>query len=293
MEGHRRWELIDRALALALEEDIGPGDVTTETLVPEAATATGRFVMRDGGVAAGLEVVERLYARIDPGVTITRKADPGQHLQPGRPLAVIEGPARAVLTGERLALNLLQRMCGVATLTSLYVEAVRGTRAVICDTRKTLPGLRAFDRIAVYLGGGQNHRDGLFDMILIKDNHLALTQPGCPKGSTACAVQTAREASDLPVMVEVETREQLLEVLEIGPDMILLDNMDLERLGDSVRTTQQFCRERDLRRPLLEASGRVTLETVGAVARTGVDRISVGALTHSARALDVALDLDV
>lgn len=287
------WAPIDRLLDLALAEDVGAGDVTTEALVPEDAVATGAFVAREAGVLAGLEVVERLYGKLDPAVAVTRHLGEGEHFSAGRVLAGIAGPARAILTGERLALNLLQRMSGVATVSDTYARAVEGTKAKIYDTRKTMPGMRALDKLAVCCGGANNHRAGLHDMVLIKDNHLALMGPSCPEGSTACAVAKARQHTDLPVMVEVESLDQLREVLEVEPDMILLDNMDLDMLRESVRVTFGFARDRGLRRPLLEASGGVTLAAVRDIAETGVDRISVGALTHSARSLDIALDFPV
>lgn len=288
-----RWSQMDALLDLAMAEDIGTGDVTTNVLIAEDAKASGRFVTRDNGVLAGIEVIARLYSKLDKEVTITRAAPAGSKIHHDQTLATIEGPARSILAGERLALNLLQRMCGVATLTRRYVEAVEGTRCRIFDTRKTMPGLRTIDKLAVYIGGGINHRRGLFDMILIKDNHLRLNDPSCPQGSVACAIHTAREKSKLEVMVEVETMEQLKEAIDAEPDMILLDNMDTEMLAEAVEITNRITTERRLRRPSLEASGRVTLQTVKQIAETGVDRISVGAITHSAKSLDIGLDLDL
>lgn len=284
------WSMIDRLLDLALEEDVGPGDVTTNTIIPEAATVTGHFVARQSGVLAGMEVVKRLWSKMDDRVEVQSIEQEGKHFHPGNKLARIAGPARSILTGERLALNILQRMSGVASITRTYAETVSHTRAKICDTRKTMPGMRALDKLAVYIGGGHNHRRGLYDMILIKDNHLHLTGPTCPEGSVACAINHAREHSDLPIMVEVDTLDQLKEALEVEPDYVLLDNMDVEMLKEAVRLTNTLSGQLNKRRPLLEASGGVTLQTVRLIAETGVDRISVGALTHSAPSLDIALD---
>jgi nicotinate-nucleotide pyrophosphorylase (carboxylating) len=280
-------EMIDALLDLAIEEDVGDGDVTTDLLVPAGKTATGHYVARQGGVFAGEKVLTHFFQRFCSDVKITALAREGECIEPGRKLATITGSARAILTGERLSLNLLQRMCGVATLTRSFVDAVEGTGVKIMDTRKTMPGQRAFDRLAVFVGGGENHRAGLYDMILIKDNHLALTEP---KGSVADAVRRAREKSSLKIMLEVDTLDQLSDALEAEPDMVLLDNMSLGALEDAVKLTHDFSASRDLRRPLLEASGGVSLKTVRGIAETGVDRISVGALTHSAVALDIGLD---
>jgi nicotinate-nucleotide pyrophosphorylase (carboxylating) len=286
------WEQIDRLLDLALAEDIGPGDATTAALVPAGARASGQFVARAAGVLAGLEIVERLYARLDAEVLFSPVASESSRVEPGTPLAHMAGPARAILSGERIALNLLQRMSGVATLTRTYVEAVAHTHAKIYDTRKTMPGLRRLDKLAVCVGGGENHRQGLYDMILIKDNHLRLCTTEDERSAVGAAVARARAASDLPVMLEVDTLDQLDEALAAGPEMVLLDNMDLEELAQAVKRTHQAAADQDLARPLLEASGGIDLETVRAIAETGVDRISVGALTHSAVAMDIGLDLD-
>ncbi|MBN2711468.1 MAG: carboxylating nicotinate-nucleotide diphosphorylase [Planctomycetes bacterium] len=284
--------MIDRLLELALDEDVGSGDVTTNSLVPEDEIAYGHFVTRQAGVLAGMEVVERLFSKLDDRVRITRIAREGDRVAAGQKLARIEGPARAVLTGERVALNLLQHMCGVASLTRTYVDTIEGTGAKVYDTRKTMPGMRAIDKLAVYLGGGENHRHGLFDMILIKDNHIKLSGPNCPQGSVACAVGMARDKSRLPVMLEVDNLEQLKEAFEMEPDMVLLDNMDADTLVEAVRLANTIPAQHGLRRPILEASGGVNLKTIRAIAQSGVDRISVGAITHSATALDIGLDFD-
>ncbi len=291
MNTEQRWVRIDRLLDLAIDEDIGSGDVTTSILVRDETVFDGYFVSRQSGVVAGMEVVERFYGKLGQGVEIERIAREGSRVSPMGKIARITGPARIVLAGERIALNLLQRMSGVATLTRKYVDAVSGTNAKIYDTRKTMPGMRALDKLAVYIGGGENHRYGLYDMVLIKDNHLQLCWPKCPKGSVACAISQAKEKSELPVMIEVDTLDQLDEALEMEPDMVLLDNMDVETIATAVGRVRAVAIDKNLRRPLLEASGGVSLASVREIAKVGVDRISIGALTHSAVALDIGLDM--
>lgn len=280
------WEQIDRLLDLALAEDVGPGDATTLALATAESTLKAQFAAREEGVLAGLEVIRHLFARIDPHVVLTPVKQDGEAFAKGDVLVRIEGPARAVLTGERLALNILQHMCGVATETRKYVRAVEGTRAGIYDTRKTKPGHRALEKMAVVLGGGCNHRQGLYDMILIKDNHLALAH--IP--DAAAAVRRARENSRLEVMVEVDTLEQFAQVLPEEPEYVLLDNMGPAKLQEAVTMADDFAAKTGKRRPKLEASGGVNLKTVADIARSGVDRISVGAITHSAPSLDIGLD---
>lgn len=286
-----KWAEIDHVLLLALQEDLGAGDVTTNTLIPEQVRAKAYFVAREPGIVAGLELVRRLYLALDRRVRVKRLADDGDKMHAGQRLAEVSGPARAILAGERTALNFLQRMCGVATMTRRYVDAVKGLEVKIYDTRKTMPGLRVLDKLAVLTGGGENHRHGLYDMVLIKDNHLQLVWPGGQESSIAGAISRAKMLTDVPVMVEVDTLEQLREALEAEPDMVLLDNMDCEMLALAVEITRKKYAEKKRRRPLLEASGGVSLASVRSIAKTGVDRISIGALTHSAAALDIALDI--
>ncbi|KIX84544.1 carboxylating nicotinate-nucleotide diphosphorylase [Thermus filiformis] len=269
-----------KGLDLWLEEDLGHGDLTSLLLIPEDQVGRGVVLAKEEGVLAGLEVARAVFARVDGRIAFTPLLRDGDALRPGLEVARLEGPLRGILAGERLALNLLQRLSGIATLTRRYVEAVRGTRAVILDTRKTTPGLRALEKYAVRVGGGRNHRYGLFDGILIKDNHIRAV------GGVKEAVRRARAGAPhhLRVEVEVTTLEELEEALEAGADLVLLDNMDLETLREAVRRARG--------RALLEASGGMSLERVRAVAETGVDFISVGALTHSARALDLSLELE-
>ena len=278
--------LVDRLLRLALDEDIGPGDVTVDALVEAGAAAHGLFRARAPGVMAGGNVVRRLYGLLDPRIVLAaRKAD-GDAFAPGDILLEISGPAASVLSGERAALNLLQHLCAVAALTRAFVEAVAGTGAAILDTRKTAPGQRILDKLAVRAGGGRNHRLGLYDMVLVKDNHLAVF------GGPAAAVRRAREKKPgVPVMVEVDALEQFSDALPAEPDYILLDNMPLAALREAVsRAHARAAAHPSWKRPELEASGGVTLSTARAVAETGVDRISVGALTHGAGSVDIGLD---
>jgi nicotinate-nucleotide pyrophosphorylase (carboxylating) len=270
-------DALDRVVRASLAEDLGSGDVTTDATVDEAATGTAVLVTRAPGVIAGLDAVEAVFRALDPDVEVERLAEDGDVLHGAAPVVRVNGSLRAILTGERTALNLLGRLSGIATATRRYVDAVEGTGVAILDTRKTTPGLRALEKQAVAAGGGRNHRFGLDDGVLVKDNHLAAT------GSIRSAVERLRTVTDLAIEVECDTLEQLQDALAVGADAILLDNMSLEELRRAVAVTDGRAR--------LEASGGVTLETVRAIAETGVDEISVGALTHSAPALDVSLEL--
>ena len=265
----------------ALEEDLGSGDVTTECTVPTELWLSGRLVARAAGVIAGLEIACLVFTQLDERVQFEMLVMDGEAVKPMQELARVSGPGRALLTGERTALNLLQRISGIATQTRRYVEAVRGTQAVILDTRKTAPGLRALDKLAVRLGGGQNHRAGLYDMVLIKNNHIAAVG-----GNLAETVARIREGDPKQRLVEIEVRDldQLRQVLQLDVDRILLDNMPADQLREAVAMTAG--------RVPLEASGGITLENVAEIARTGVDYISVGALTHSVQALDISLWID-
>ena len=268
---------ISQYIKRALEEDIGTGDVTTDTIVPEGASLRGRIVAKQDGVVAGLDVAKHVMFALNESVKFQANVKDGSRVTRGTVLAEVEGPARALLTGERTALNFLGRMSGIATLTRKFVDAVSTTRATILDTRKTAPGLRFTDKLAVRLGGGQNHRTGLFDMVLIKDNHIDFA------GSITAAVERVR-ASGTKLEIEVETRslDHVQEALALGVQRILLDNMSVEMMREAVN----ICGGR----AKLEASGNVTLQNVLEVAGTGVDYISVGALTHSPKVFDVSLE---
>ena len=261
----------------ALAEDIGSGDVTTNSIVPPNASLRGRIIAKQEGVVAGLQVAEAVWRTLNELVTFTPKVADGSRVENRTELAEVAGPARDLLTGERTALNFLGRMSGIATLTRQFVDAVAGTRAIILDTRKTVPGLRLADKLAVQMGGGQNHRTGLWDMVLIKDNHIDFA------GSLTAAVRRVREAGvQVEIEVEARTLNDVREALSLGVERILLDNMTFETMREAVQITAG--------RAKLEASGNVSLENVLEVARTGVDYISVGALTHSPKVFDVSLE---
>ena len=275
--------LLEPVVRAALAEDLGrAGDLTARACVPAEARMSGVFAARKPGVAAGVDAVRIAVRMLDPEARIETLIADGQAFSAGAALVRVEANARALLAAERTALNLLGRMCGIATLTQAYVNAVAGTRARIADTRKTTPGLRALEKHAVACGGGMNHRFGLDDAVLIKDNHVALC------GGVGEAVRRARAHVGhlVKVEVEVDTLDQLDEALAERPDVVMLDNFTLPALREAV----ERARISPFGRPVLEASGGVTLDTVGDIARTGVDVISVGALTHSAPALDVGLD---
>lgn len=273
-----RWDDAGELVARALAEDVGTGDATTLATVCPAATGQAFVVSRASGVVAGLPLIQLVYARVDHRVQVTFCVEDGAQIYPGLQVARLEGPAAALLTGERVALNLVQHLSGIATRTADFVDRVAGTGARIVDTRKTVPGLRALAKYAVRAGGGTNHRFGLYDGILIKDNHIIAA------GGIAPAVERARSRASHLLKIEVETDrlDQVHEALAAGADVILLDNMDLATMRQAV----ELCRGR----ARTEASGGITEETVRAIAEAGVDLISVGALTHSVRALDLGLD---
>jgi nicotinate-nucleotide pyrophosphorylase (carboxylating) len=277
-------DLVDAIIQLALTEDIGTGDLSAEHVIPGSARADGVMLVKSDGVISGLSVVERVFQLVDPAVRWTAEVGDSDAVAARTVIGRVEGPARSVLTAERTALNFIQRLSGVATLTRTYVDAAAGTGARIVDTRKTAPGMRVLEKAAVRHGGGSNHRIGLFDGVMIKDNHIAAV--GGDAGIRE-AIDRARRRIPHTVKIEVEVAslEQLRLALEAGADVIMLDNMDPETMREAVRITG--------RRVPLEASGGITLENVREVAATGVDLISVGALTHSAPALDISLDLRV
>ncbi|MDX1439333.1 MAG: carboxylating nicotinate-nucleotide diphosphorylase [Rubricoccaceae bacterium] len=282
-------EDLARLVERALSEDVGSGDVTTLAAIPAERDAKAQFLAKSKGILAGLAVAERVFATVDPELTVSWTAVDGDKVDSGRTFGSISGPARSILTSERVVLNFMQRMSGIATATHKMAAAAHPAR--ILDTRKTAPGLRLLDKWAVRLGGGQNHRTGLFDMVLIKDNHIAAS------GGIEQAIVAARSylaTNDLDLEIEIETRslEEVEEVLRVGGvDRVLLDNM-VSQSGDSLDTSVlSDAVQRINRRFQTEASGNVTIETVSQIAKTGVDFISSGALTHSVRALDISLDI--
>ncbi len=282
-------ELVEGFLEAALAEDIGPGDITSAAVIPAEAVAQGAFVAREPGVLAGGPLLVPIFRKLDKAVQVKLLKDDGDALATGDTIASIRGPARAVLAGERVALNFLQRLSGIATLTRRFVERAAPHGAKILDTRKTTPGWRYLEKYAVRAGGGTNHRMGLYDQVLIKDNHLRVAERRWPGRAVAGAIEAARTVAPQGIRVEVEaeTLGQVRQAIEAGADIILLDNM----ADDEMKQAVALVRGRTPR-PILEASGGVTEGRVGAIAATGVDWISVGALTHSAPALDIALDFE-
>jgi nicotinate-nucleotide pyrophosphorylase (carboxylating) len=268
----------------ALREDIGSGDATTLATVPENSIASAVMVAREPLVVCGLELAEAVFHEVCPAIEIQREADDGQRVNRGAVLLRLRGPARGLLTAERVALNFVQRLCGIATLTSRFVEMIAGTSAKILDTRKTTPGLRVLEKYAVTKGGGVNYRIGLYDQILIKDNHLEALRLEPPNAIEAAVRRARAQYPQLKVEVEADNLEQVQQALLARADYILLDNMSVEDLRAAVWLVNGKAKT--------EASGGVSLPTVRAIAETGVDFISVGALTHSARASDIALDFE-
>ncbi|MET0347386.1 MAG: carboxylating nicotinate-nucleotide diphosphorylase [Methyloceanibacter sp.] len=271
--------LVERAVAAALDEDLSmAGDITTDAIIPADATATTSIVARQAGVVAGLDLAEAAFKALDPDIRFTRIVADGGGVAAGGKIATVSGKTRAILSAERTALNFLGRLSGIATLTASYVKAVEGTGARIACTRKTTPGLRALEKYAVRAGGGVNHRFGLYDAVLVKDNHIAAA--GGIAG--ALARLKSRAGHSVRIEVEVDTLDQLAEALKFPIDAVLLDNMDAATLREAVKLVAG--------RVVTEASGGVTLENVREIASTGVDVISAGALTHSPRNLDSSLE---
>jgi len=271
-------DTLEPVVSAALAEDVGEGDVTTDATVDPDALGSAELLLRESGVVCGLAAAEAVFRELDPDVLFEPLLAEGAVVDGPTAAARVTGAERAILTGERTALNFLGRLSGIATLTRRYVDAVTGTGVAILDTRKTTPGLRLLEKHAVVCGGGRNHRFGLDDGILVKDNHLRAA------GSIRAAVESLRATTDLPIEVECDTLDQVSDALDAGADAILLDNMTLDELRAAVALAGGRAR--------LEASGGVTLENVRAIAETGVAEISVGALTHSARSLDVSLELE-
>jgi nicotinate-nucleotide pyrophosphorylase (carboxylating) len=268
---------IDKIIENALAEDIHTGDITTLSLLPKPRNMRARLVAKEPMVLAGLAVAERVFAQLDPSIRFSAEFADGARLQTGDVIARMEGDAASLLQGERVSLNLLQRMSGIATQTAAYVEEIAGTGARVVDTRKTTPGLRVLEKYAVRVGGGTNHRTGLYDGVLIKENHIAAA------GGIAEAVRLARAyiPHTLKIEVETETMDQVAQALQAGADIIMLDNMSLSEMSTAVALIGK--------KALVEASGGVNLQSIKAIAQTGVDIISVGALTHSVRATDISM----
>ncbi|HEY2329245.1 MAG TPA: carboxylating nicotinate-nucleotide diphosphorylase [Verrucomicrobiae bacterium] len=275
---------IRRAVRAALAEDIGSGDATTLATVPASAISVARMNARELLVVAGIEFAEIAFRELSPKIKIQKLARDGQKVAAGKTLLKISGSSRAILSAERVALNFVQRLSGVATATAQFVNEINGTGAKILDTRKTTPGWRRFEKYAVACGGGKNHRLGLFDMILIKDNHLVALQSEKPNAIAAAVLRAREKFPKLKIEVEADNLKQVEQAVAAGADIILFDNMTLKELRDAVKIISG--------RAKTEASGGVNLKTARAIAKTGMDFISVGAITHSARAVDIGLDFE-
>lgn len=271
---------LQRKIEEWLQEDVGFGDVTTISTIPESEQGVGILYAKEAGIVAGLPIAEQVFSIVDSTLVFEAKVEEGARVEVGQQIAEVSGSVRSILSGERLALNLMQRLSGIATKTSEYAAAVAGTKARVVDTRKTTPGLRALEKYAVRVGGGYNHRFALYDAVMIKDNHIK------GAGGIAQAVAAARAVipHTMTVEVEAESFEQVQEALAAGADTIMLDNMSLDQMVEAVQFIDG--------RAIVEASGGVSLETIGDIAKTGVDIISVGALTHSVKAFDISLDLN-
>jgi nicotinate-nucleotide pyrophosphorylase (carboxylating) len=278
-------EELRRLITGFLHEDVGSGDLTTNSIVAAALRAEGRFVARQECILAGIDIIPHVFELLDPGAQWTLISRDGKRVSAGKPIARVRGRARALLTGERVALNILQRLSGIATLTHQFVHAVRNTKARILDTRKTTPGWRALEKYAVRCGGGYNHRIGLFDAILIKDNHLAVA------GGVKQSVERARRQTspNIPLEVEISTPDQLLEALELRVNHVLLDNMTPGQVRRCIGLIRQQSEGRNV---IVECSGGINLRSVKYFALAGADWISVGALTHSAPATDISFEID-
>jgi nicotinate-nucleotide pyrophosphorylase (carboxylating) len=276
-------EFIHNIVRAALAEDIGAGDITTETAIPADQRAEACIVAKEPCIVAGLPLVEAVFGQIDRTVAVKLLVAEGDFVEKGTRACLLNGPARAILTGERTTLNFLQRLSGIATLTRQFVDEIEGTRARILDTRKTTPTLRVLEKYAVAVGGGTNHRLGLYDAVMIKDNHRVILARLGPKGFGDAVAAARKNHATAPIIVEADTLEQVEEALAAGANHILLDNMTPDELREAVALVAG--------RAKTEASGGVTLKSVRAIAQTGVDYISVGALTHSARAVDFSLEM--
>ncbi len=281
----------------ALSEDVGTGDITTLNTLPANLGARGAILVRERGVVAGLDLARLTFRELDATIAFEPLVEDGRRVEPGVAVARVFGPAGSILTGERTALNFLQRMSGIATLTRRYVDAIAGTGCRVIDTRKTTPGLRYLEKYAVKMGGGENHRFALWDMYLVKDNHIRAAG-----GVTAALDRIMRTRQDVPLEVEVESLDQLTEALRPGVDRILVDNRTVDEVRAAVAVVDAWCKANPpdprviaagaKRWPEIEVSGGITLETVRGYAETGADYVSVGALTHSARALDLSLEIE-
>ena len=272
-------QLIDDLLTLAFLEDVGDGDHTTLSTIPAEAMGRQHLLVKEEGILAGVEIAKKVFAKFDPSLKVTVFINDGAHVKPGDIAFIVEGPVRSLLQTERTMLNIMQRMSGIATMTARYQERLEGLKTKVLDTRKTTPGLRMLEKMAVKIGGGENHRIGLFDMILIKDNHVDFAG-GIPQAVASAKKYLAEKGKDLKIEVEVRNTEEILQALEAGVDRIMLDNFTPERTREAVKLIDG--------RAEVESSGGITLDTLRAYGECGVDFISVGALTHSVKGLDMS-----
>lgn len=299
MDFNLELEKIDALIQLAIQEDIGTGDITTLGLIPGNLIVEGAFTAKEKGVIAGLPAVEYFFSRLDKAIFFKRWVKDGAYINKNETIATISGSARALLSGERIALNFLQRLSGIATLTAQFVERVKPLKTAIMDTRKTIPGWRYLEKYAVTVGGGINHRMGLYDQVLIKDNHLDIAKNRLfyeiPShiSSIEKVISAIRHKIRQGILIEIETRtlDEVKEALKAGVDIILFDNMSIAHLKEAVKIVKDWRLAGNAHLPFTEASGNITLKTVHLIAQTGVDRISVGAITHSAKALDISLEI--
>lgn len=298
MNFHFKPEKIDTLIQYAVQEDIGTGDITTKSLIPDNVMVEGTFLAKEDGIIVGLPVVEYFFSKLDKKIIFKKWVCDGEGIRKGDTIATVNSSARTLLSGERISLNFLQRLSGIATLTAQYVEQVKPLKTAIMDTRKTTPGWRYPEKYAVVVGGGVNHRMGLYDQVLLKDNHLNILKNRAfyntaHTSTIEYAVSLFRKKIKPGILIEVETRtmEEVKDALKAGVDIILFDNMNISQLKEAVKVVNDWKSAGGAHLPLTEASGNITLETVQLVARTGVDRISVGAITHSAKAMDISLEI--
>ena len=290
------FEKIKEIIQLAIKEDIGTGDITSKIFISEGSESDGKLIAKEAGIIAGLPVVEYVLSQIDKDLLFTVNIKDGSRVEKGSVIASVKGLTISLLSAERLVLNFLQRLSGIATATNKFAEKVKGYKTQILDTRKTAPGWRYLEKYAVKIGGGANHRMGLYDQILIKDNHLKIMESEQENGDIGRLVKKAREqiANEVLIEVEVEDLCQIKEMVDAGVDIILFDNMTPSKINEAVEMVNEFensCLEGSGKAILTEASGNITLENVEEYAKSGVDRISVGMITHSARALDISFDI--
>jgi nicotinate-nucleotide pyrophosphorylase (carboxylating) len=277
-------EEIQSTILTALKEDIGTGDITTEATIPELIVGKGIFLVKDDGIIAGLDIAEQVFKTVDKELVLLKSRKDGEVVKNGEIVAIVEGSTASILTAERTSLNFLQRMSGIATMASQFKDQVKHTKARIIDTRKTVPGLRILDKLAVKIGGCENHRVGLYDRFLIKDNHIAVAG-SIAKAVKACRIYRNLKSKNFLIEVETTNFSEVTEALQSGADIIMLDNFELDEMTKAVRLINGKCK--------VEASGGVNIYTVKNIAETGVDLISVGALTHSVKALDISLEVQL